>query len=251
MELTGKTFIVTGSDNNIGKGLISILLSKGCKVIAVHFKESVLHQTIYSEKENKDSLTILSVDITDEKSVKSLYEKSLSLYGTIDGIINNAGIVQPFQKWNDLSFEAIERIFNINYYETLHLAKIFLPHLLSSAGAYLVLSMGSPFSFSQKTGYKTSQTISSLKMLVEGLRSELLDTAIKVMLVSSGVTLTNNQIIKNDSSKISSFDAAAAIVNGMEKELAYLDLAKNSTQVPRPELFIYRMKKAMYKFFKQ
>ncbi len=246
MELKGKTFIVTGGDNDIGKELIAILLSKKCKVIAVNFKESTLQQTI-----NNDFLTVLTADITNEKSVELLYEKSLSIYGTIDGIINNAGIIKPFRNLNDLSFETIERIFNINYYGTLYLSKIFLPYLFSRPEANLVLSVGPSLSVSQKATCRNSKVMSSLKMLVEGLRSELLDTTIKVMTVASGIIPASNN--QKDSSTIFPSDAALAIINGMEKGSAYIDIARNSTYISRSSLFIHQIIKriANYRLIKQ
>ena len=240
MELKGKTFLVTGGDNDIGKELISILLTKECNVIAVISRESTLPKTI----EKKDSLTILTVDITNEKSVESLYEKSLSMYETIDGIINNAGIIQHVQKLNSSNFETIERIFNLNYYGTLYLSKIFLPHLFSHSEANFVLNV--PYlSLSQKATCLGSKTISSLKMLIEGLRSELLDTPIKVMLVSSGIISSDRKHDKNSNLySISSSDAALSIVNGIEKGYSSVDINKNSIHdILRPDLFFRKMKK--------
>jgi len=47
------------------------------------------------------------VDITDRKSVERFTENVLEQDGPVDGIINNAGIIQPFVRVNDLSFDAI------------------------------------------------------------------------------------------------------------------------------------------------
>jgi short-subunit dehydrogenase len=241
MELKGKTFIVTDGDNELGKELITILLSKECNVIALYCKNPALNQII-----NNDSLTVLSADITDEKSVESLYKKSLSIYGKIDGIINNAGIIQSLKKISDLHFDTIEHIFNINYFGVLNLSKIFLPHFFSLPEANLVISSSASLVASQRMNYKSSG-ISSLKMLIEGLKSELLGTNVKVMCISSGIVSVNNL---DKFSVMSPCETASTIVNGMEKELTHIDIAKNQKQNFRSNLFSRKMRKIMHKYFK-
>jgi NAD(P)-dependent dehydrogenase (short-subunit alcohol dehydrogenase family) len=44
-------------------------------------------------------------DITDRAGVEGLLEKVISKFGAVDGIINNAGIIQPFIKVIDLSYK--------------------------------------------------------------------------------------------------------------------------------------------------
>lgn len=237
MELKEKTFIVTGGDNEIGKELILLLLAQECRVIAVNYKETVSQIGI-----NRDSLTILNADITDEKSVKALYEQSLSAYGTIDGIINNAGTTQSAQKLNECSFETIKRVFDLNYFSTLYLSKIFLPHLLSRPEAGFVISTGFSPSISQTT-YKYG-TSSSFKMLIEGLRSELLDTAIKVTLVSLGADFADHQ-------NYSPLDAAQAIITGIEKEASCIDITQKTKHNHHPNLILQKIRKRVGQLFHQ
>ena len=51
----------------------------------------------------------------------------IKAHGAVDGLINNAGIIQPFVKINDLEFKAIEKIMNVNFYGQVNLVKAFLP----------------------------------------------------------------------------------------------------------------------------
>ena len=45
--------------------------------------------------------------------------------------MNVAGIIQPFVRLNDLDYDAIERVIDVNLYGTIHTVKAFLPHLLT------------------------------------------------------------------------------------------------------------------------
>ncbi len=114
----------------------------------------------------------------------------MALYGYVDGIINNAGIIQPFVRVNDLSYDAIESVINVNFYGTLYMVKTFLPHLLRRPEAHIV-NISSMGGFLPVPG----QTIYGAQKLpwfqTEGLHSELKDTNVRVTVVFLGAINTN------------------------------------------------------------
>jgi NAD(P)-dependent dehydrogenase (short-subunit alcohol dehydrogenase family) len=59
------------------------------------------------------------VNITNKDAVAVLPEQIISKHGSVDGLINNAGIIQPFVRIKDLDCAAIERVMNVNFYGTL------------------------------------------------------------------------------------------------------------------------------------
>ncbi len=62
----------------------------------------------------------------------------MAAHGAVDGLINNAGIVQPFVRVPDLDEATIERIMNVNFYGTVWMTKAFLLHLLARPAAHIV-----------------------------------------------------------------------------------------------------------------
>jgi short-subunit dehydrogenase len=80
---------------------------------------------------------------------------------------------------------------NVNFYGTLHMTRAFLPHLLSRPEAHIanVSSMGGFVPVPGQTIYGASKA--AVKLLTEGLRSELLNTHVKVTVVFPGATATN------------------------------------------------------------
>lgn len=125
MKVGKKTILVTGGGNGMGREIVLNLLSRGSNVIAVDINELALQHTASLVKENWERLTTFTADITNVKSVEQLLEKSLMAYGKIDGLINNAGIVQPFQKLNDIPFDTIDRVFDVNFNGTLYMTASF------------------------------------------------------------------------------------------------------------------------------
>ena len=151
MKVKDKVIVVTGAGSGIGRELTIQLTKKGAKVAMVDINEKGLDETMLFCKGTQISKHILSV--SDRKSVEELPEAIFKIFGSVDGIINNAGIIQPFVDVNSLDYEAIERVMNINFYGTLYMTKTFLPHLLKRPEAHIanVSSMGGFIPFPEQS----------------------------------------------------------------------------------------------------
>ena len=231
MKLQNKVIVVTGGGNGIGRELVLNLLSKGAQAAAVDINESALQETIQLAGSNKDRLSTHVVNITNKDAVSALPEQIISRHGAVDGIINNAGIIQPFVKVKELDYAAIEKVMNVNFYGTLYMTKAFLPHFLKRPEAHIVnvSSMGGFLPVPGQSVYGAAKA--AVKLFTEGLHSELLNTNVKVTVVFPGAIGTN--IAANSGVVISagagsadtqrSFNplapskAAEIIINGIEK----------------------------------
>jgi Short-chain dehydrogenases of various substrate specificities len=240
MKVKDKVILVTGGGNGMGRELVLNLLTKGAKVIAVDINETALKETTELAGKSPTLLTTYVCNITDRAAVEQLYKDVVAAYGGIDGIINNAGIIQPFVRLNDLSLEAIERVINVNFYGTLYMTKTFLPHLLTRPEAHVanVSSMGGFLPVPGQTIY--GATKAAVKLMTEGLGAELKDTNVKVTVVFPGAIRTNiteNSGIKqnpasgaeNSAYKIlSPSDAANIIIDAIERDLPRVFVGKDS-----------------------
>lgn len=109
----------------------------------------------------------------------------------MDGLINCAGIIQPFVRIKDLEFDAIKRVMDVNLYGQIHMIKAFLPHLLARPEAHIVniSSMGGFFPVPGQTMYGASKA--AVKLLTEGLYAEMIGTNVHVTVVFPGAIATN------------------------------------------------------------
>jgi short-subunit dehydrogenase len=191
MKVQNKIFVVTGGGNGMGRELVLNLLSRGASVAAVDINKSFLEETAELSKDKKDKLSTHIVNITDKGSVEALPQKIILQHGAVDGLINNAGIIQPFVRLKDLDYEAIDRIMNVNFYGTLYMTKAFLPHLLTRPEAHItnISSMGGFLPVPAQTIYGASKA--AVKLFTEGLHSELLNTNVMVTVVFPGAIATN------------------------------------------------------------
>ncbi len=248
MLVKDKVIVVTGGGNGVGRELVLQLLAKSASVAAVDINEAFLAETVKLAGDLASRLSTHVLNITDQKTVAALPEKIIARHGQVDGIINNAGIIQPFVKLNDLQYEAIERVMNVNFYGALYMVKAFLPHLLLRPVAHItnISSMGGFLPVPGQTIYGASKA--AVKLMTEGLYAELLSTNVRVTVVFPGALSTNisgNSGLKVDPSMVEKTtikmmaprEAARIIIDAIEKDLYNVKVGQDSKMMD----FFYRL----------
>ncbi len=248
MKVRNKVIVVTGAGGGIGRELILNLLAKGATVAAIDINKERLEETA-KIAENKKKLSIHICDISKQEMVSQVAKEIIEKHGSVDGLINNAGIIQPFIKVNDLDYTTINLVMDVNFYGTLYMTKAFLPHLLTRPEGHVlnVSSMGGFFPFPGQSIYGASKA--AIKLMTEGLYAELLDTNVHVTIVFPGAIATD--IAKNSDVQMSQpkpdekpamkmlspVACAEIIVKGMEKNKFQVFAGKDSSMMH----FMYKL----------
>lgn len=251
MHIQGKTFVVTGAGGGIGGEVVKKLLASGARVAAVDLRQESLDSLKGAVGDKANSLSLHALNITEKEAVSALPEAIIAAHGAIDGLINCAGIIQPFVKVNDLDYDAIERVMNVNFFGTLYMVKTFLPVLLARPEGYVlnVSSMGGFLPVPGQSVYGASKA--AVKLLTEGLYAELLNTSVHVSIVFPGATNTkiteNSHVSMPGASSASTKDlsasmlpadkAAEIIIDGIEKNKPQIFTGKDSRLMNR----LYRL----------
>lgn len=191
MQVKNKVIVVTGGGNGIGRELVFALLKEGARVAAVDINAVNLAQTAELAGELRTGLSTHVADITDLKAVEALPAAVIAAHGAVDGLINNAGIIQRFVRFKDLKQEEIKRVMDVNFYGMLYMTGAFLPHLLERPEAHIanVSSMGGFLPVPGQTIYGASKA--AVKLYTEGLHSELHGTNVGVSVIFPGAIATN------------------------------------------------------------
>jgi short-subunit dehydrogenase len=239
MELAGKVVVVTGGGNGIGRQVVLELIRRGARVAAIDIREDSLAETAQAADAGTRLATFV-VDITDRTATHELPEKVIAAHDVVDGLINVAGIIQPFVKLNDLDYDAIDRVINVNLYGTINMVKAFLPHLLTRPIAHIanVSSMGGFLPVPGQTIYGASKA--AVKLMTEGLYAELIDTNVGVSVVfpgavatditaNSGVDIPSMDTVDQDSIRTTSPELAAKIIlDGIEEDEFQIFVGRDS-----------------------
>lgn len=115
-----KTILVTGGSRGIGRGICLSLASQGFSLI-INFavNTEAAHETqLLCRKSAKDAsqeFHIIQADISDEEQRNHLIEKAFSATGSLDGLVNNAGVA-PKERADllDIGSDSYDRVMNIN-----------------------------------------------------------------------------------------------------------------------------------------
>ncbi len=173
MWMQGKTVVITGASSGMGKGIAEKLIKEyGCNVIGVarnevKMKKFVEELGFYAGK--------FSYELFDV-SVKENWEKfsqQLKDNGTkIDVLINNAGILPKFMRFDRCSIEDIEKVMNINFYSAVYGSKYLFDQIMESDTPAIINvdSSAALMSLAGTSAYSASK--SALKSLSEAMREE-------------------------------------------------------------------------------
>ncbi|MGH1469408.1 MAG: 3-oxoacyl-[acyl-carrier-protein] reductase [Bdellovibrionales bacterium] len=93
LSLKGKKVVVTGSSRGIGSGIAKSLASLGAQVCVTYSRSKDKAEEVFSSLEG-DGHLLLSLNTSDEESIKSFFKEVLDKWESIDGLVNNAGITR-------------------------------------------------------------------------------------------------------------------------------------------------------------
>jgi len=189
VKVSGKVWVVTGAASGMGRELVLELVRRGARVAAVDLNPEGLEETARLAAAGT-RLSTHVLNITDRAGVAALPDAVVAGHGAVDGLLNNAGIIQPFVPVAELDEATIERVLDVNFRGTLTMVRAFLPLLRERPEAHVanVSSMGGFFPFPGQTMYGASKA--AVKLLTEGLYAELRDTNVGVSVIMPGAVET-------------------------------------------------------------
>lgn len=189
MQVQGAVLVVTGGGNGIGREVVLELLRRGARVAAVDLRDEGLKETA-SIAGAGERLSTHAVDVTDRDAVGHLPEQVIAAHGTVDGLINVAGVIQKFVPFAELGYAEMDRVVNVNLWGVVNTCHAFLPELLQRPRASIVnvSSMGGLAPVPGQTMYGASKA--AVKLFSEGLYAEMQGTNVAVTTVFPGGVAT-------------------------------------------------------------
>jgi short-subunit dehydrogenase len=186
-EFKNKVVVITGGSEGIGKALVSLFIESGAKVATCGRNYDKLYQlqSAYSGK----PLVIHTADVSKEQDCINFIQLAVKQFGTIDILINNAGVSMRSEV-EEVEFDAIRKVMDINFWGTVYCTKLALPFIMKNQGTIVgVSSIAGYRGLPGRSGYSASKY--AMNGWLESLRTELLDSGTNVMWVCPGFTTSN------------------------------------------------------------
>jgi NAD(P)-dependent dehydrogenase (short-subunit alcohol dehydrogenase family) len=136
-DLTGRTAIVTGAANGIGKAIATLFHERGANVVAADMEAGELAAAF----DGKARSVTVAGDITDPAVQARVLEAAKASFGGLDILVNNAGIVIAGD-YETLTDDQWDRIMDVNVRSMFRLTREALP-LLKASGTGRVINLGS------------------------------------------------------------------------------------------------------------
>ena len=183
-EIDGKVCVITGAGSGIGRATALKLLERGAKVFAMGRTQERLDHLVADA--SSDRLAVFCGDVRDESAVQAAFAACVERFGTVDVLLNNAGIGVPTTDLAEAPLEKFEQMFDTNvkgvFLCTREALKIMRPR--KSGHILTVISMGGQRTNATAPVYCASKF--GARGLSGGVADQVLAEGIKVTDVNPG-----------------------------------------------------------------
>ena len=190
-DLSGKTAIVTGGANGIGKASCEILAAFGAKVVVSDYNLKAAQKT--SDQINSQGGTSMAIDcdVTKDEALVNLVEKTVDKLKSIEILVNNvggggAGKESPF----DMDVAQFKKVFEMNVFSMWRLCQLVAPHM-KKAGYGSIINMSSMASINKSpaiSAYASSKA--AVNHMTRNLAYDFGPHNIRVNAIGPGATKT-------------------------------------------------------------
>jgi len=186
-QIHSKVWFITGAARGIGFSLARQALANGDAVAVTSRRLGSLHHAFGQDNAR---LLALEVDLGSEASVRAAIEKTITTFGRIDRLVNNAGYGQQGTV-EALTDAELRRNFEVNVFAPLHVLRHALPHLRAQRSGH-IFNVASIVGF--QGGYAGWGSYAATKFaiagLTESLAAEVAELGLKATVVYPGPVRT-------------------------------------------------------------
>jgi short-subunit dehydrogenase len=192
MEKSGKVVVITGASGGIGAALASVFAMNKFKVV-IAARDNVRLEQVKKKIESYGTEVISVIcDVSKESDCKKLIDEAVSRFGSIDVLINNAGISMR-ALFSELDLDVLKRVMDINFWGTVYCTKHAFPYLLKSQGSIVgISSIAGKKGLPARTGYSASKF--AMEGFLETIRTENLKKNLHVLVACPGFTATDIRV---------------------------------------------------------
>ena len=187
IDLTNRTFVITGSGSGIGQETAKVLSEQGARVVLLDINQKGLNETLSLLTGNGHIAKVL--DLTCFDKLPTLIEEIICETDTIDGYVHCAGISSR-KPLNVLRPEGFSKVMDVNFYCFVELTRLLTKKRIMNDGGSIVVmsSISSIRGFKAKTEYCVSKA--AVDAFVRCMALELAPRHIRINSVMAAEVLT-------------------------------------------------------------
>ncbi len=194
MELEGQVALVTGASYGLGRAITEDLLGRGARVMLTDISNRVA-DTAQELGAKGARVAQCRLDVTDRGSVRAAIEQTVSTFGRLDIVVNNAGWSKVMKPIRELTAEDWDTYMSINVRGNLFVIQEAAEVMIASETRGRIVAIASTAAvkpYKRAAAYCTSKA--AIPMLVKAAALELGDFGITVNCVAPGPTTTETNL---------------------------------------------------------
>jgi NAD(P)-dependent dehydrogenase (short-subunit alcohol dehydrogenase family) len=164
----GRVAVVTGASSGIGEACAISFVEKGAKVVLAARRAERLENLVERLEEMGGEAIAVATDVTDEAAVENLFKQAVDRFGTVDYLINNAGIADSTAA-DECSLDQWMKVINTNLTSAFLCAKYAFP-IMKKGGHGRIINVGS---ISARVPRENSPAYTASKFGLDGLTHAL------------------------------------------------------------------------------
>ncbi len=187
--LKGKLALVTGAASGIGQAIAVGYASAGARVVVTDMTAERCEDTLRQIRAAGGEAWAYALDVTYADASYALAAKVEAEVGTIDTLVNNAGVIIREGIDSPKAQANIRRVFDVNLFGTFNTIHAWLPALRKTRGCIINIASGAAFiAQAGSLGYSASK--GAVKMLTQSMAADLGADGIRVNALAPGVIET-------------------------------------------------------------
>jgi glucose 1-dehydrogenase len=191
-RLDGKVALITGSDSGIGQGTAIEFANEGADVVVHYLKdrEGAEDTRKQVEQEGRRAIVVQG-DISDEQQVAALFDQAVAQFGTVDVLVNNAGVDASGTEVADLDTATWDRAIRVNLYGAFFCCRRFIQLRKQAGGGGKIINVTSVHQEIPRAGAADYDCAKgALRNLTTTLALELAPLKVNVNNLAPGMVLT-------------------------------------------------------------
>ena len=186
---SGKTLLITGASEGIGRALALELAPQRCNLVLFARNAARLQAAAQECAARGAQTEVVAGDVTQAADCARAVACALARFGALDVLVNNAGVTMWARFDAVLDLSVYERLLAVNYLGAVRMTAAALPHLKASRGLLVaVASVAGLTGVPERSGYAASKH--ALVGFCESLRIELAGSGVDVTIVAPDFVLS-------------------------------------------------------------
>ncbi len=194
-SLAGKIVIVTGASRGIGAAAATALAKAGATIVLTARDGELVREVTCSITASGGSASAHACDVSDYAAVEALVTETKSRFGTVDVLINNAGVIEPIASIAESDPATWARNIQINLTGAYHAIRAVLPGMIAG-GSGTIVNLSSGAAIRPQEGWSAyCSAKAGLHMLTRAAALETASQGIRVFGFQPGTTDTDMQVL--------------------------------------------------------